>query len=117
MRLRTVMNWIACVTVPMILAAPIARAYIHGGRPSQTIAQPSSPQAVTTTLKEEGARILPLASGAALGQPFTTAAPSPLPEPGVFAIVSLGLAALGAATWQRRRRDAQLARLRVVPSP
>ena len=116
MRLRTVMNWIASVSVLMILAAPIARAYIHGGRPSQTIAQPSSPQAVTTTLKEEGARILPLASGAALGQPFTTP-PPPLPEPGVFAIVSLGLAALGAATWQRRRRDAQLARLRVVPSP
>ena len=113
MRLRSVMQWVAGVSVLMILAAPIARAYIHGGKTSPSLAQPSR----TTTAGWEEARILPLASGAPGAKPLSGAAPSPIPESETFAIVSLGLLALGAASWQRRRRGAPLRRLHVVPSP
>lgn len=117
MRLRSVMQWVAGVSVLMILAAPIARAYIHGGKTSPSLAQPSRPRVATTTAGWEEARILPLASGAPGAKPLSGAAPSPIPESETFAIVSLGLLALGAASWQRRRRGAPLRRLHVVPSP
>lgn len=113
MRLRTLMHAVATVSVVVILATPIARAYVHGGKTPQSIQGPSTPRTATT----EEARVLPFESSILDDKPLPRAARSPISEPGTLITFSLGLLALGAAARKRRGLDASppLARLQVVP--
>ncbi len=97
MRLRTVMRSFAAVGLVLIVATPIARAYIQGGTSARhSVAGPSTLETppMTTPGREE-ANHLPAGKTSA-----------PIPESAALPLVSLGLLTLGAAFWKHRGPNA-----------
>ncbi len=104
MRLRILMRSFAGVGVLLILATPIARAYIHGSNSTwQNLgARPGlKTPTVTSSRWEEARNVLPGARHP-VSEPLKGEASAPIPEPETFPLVSLGLLALGAALWKHR---------------
>ena len=118
MRMGTLMHSSAAVCVVLILATPIARAYIHGGNTGQSPDRPSRPVTPTTTVRWEEAGVIASGAHDPSSASLPRAASAPTSEPATCALVSLGLLALGASVRKRRGPDAPspLARFQVSRS-